>query len=730
MAAGPPTTISPGSGSSPGLVVNSLTPTFNWNAASGATGYGLYIRDMTADGTPLIYPNANGVTVIPLTGTSLVFPRPLASGHIYRWNMTSFSGSTEGGAVSSVLYFQTPTAMATGTATPPVVTQPPPVIANPPTIIFPGGTASAGIVVSSLTPEFRWNSVAGATGYGLYIRDMTATGTPLVYPNASGIASKLVPVLDAGFGPTFLLPSGYLVNGHTYRWNMTSFTGPTESSGVSSVLYFQTQLPTAVVAPPPVTFANPPTIISPGGTASAVTTVGSLTPEFRWNYVAGATGYGLYIRDMTAAGTPLVYPNASGAASKLPNVLDIGFGPSFVVPSGYLVNGHTYRWNMTSFTGSTESSGVSSVLYFQTPPVVSTATTAMPSSGIPSGTVAATPITINAPAVTAQPTSTSGNPAGIIQPTQPVVSTIPTTPTTQPPAPGQPDFSSSHYTTANHFWKRGFSPASTSPPNPPGCQLGNALGNCTWYAYGRILELGYDSQQLAVIAPPGHGDAKNWANNARGNNILVDSNPSVWAIAQSDSQDHVAVVESINGSMITVSESAYVGNNPLPTSTWNFLWRRRTVSSTWFNNYIHVSNSSIANTTATSPSPVISKTAVSSQKAAVTFSQPISATPTMQSQTPDSPTMPIEALKRSGHRAERPVIQFNLTVRSVPPQGGGVSGGGTYASGSSQTVNATPNTGFVFERWTEDGKTLSLLASYNFNIYDNHHLTAHFKKSR
>ena len=43
----PPTTNSPGSSSSPGTVVNTLTPTFSWNAASGATGYGLYIRDMT-----------------------------------------------------------------------------------------------------------------------------------------------------------------------------------------------------------------------------------------------------------------------------------------------------------------------------------------------------------------------------------------------------------------------------------------------------------------------------------------------------------------------------------------------------------------------------------------------------------------------------------------------------------------------------------------------------------
>jgi hypothetical protein len=58
---------SPGSSSSPGPVLTTLTPVFSWNAATGATGYGLYIRDMTASGTPLIYPNSSGTTSIPLT---------------------------------------------------------------------------------------------------------------------------------------------------------------------------------------------------------------------------------------------------------------------------------------------------------------------------------------------------------------------------------------------------------------------------------------------------------------------------------------------------------------------------------------------------------------------------------------------------------------------------------------------------------------------------------------
>jgi GH25 family lysozyme M1 (1,4-beta-N-acetylmuramidase) len=73
---------------------------------------------------------------------------------------------------------------------------------------------------------------------------MTASGTPLIYPNSSGTTS--IPLT----GTSFTLPSGYLVNGHTYRWDMTSFVNSTEGTSVSSTLYFQapsSTTPTALV---------------------------------------------------------------------------------------------------------------------------------------------------------------------------------------------------------------------------------------------------------------------------------------------------------------------------------------------------------------------------------------------------------------------------------------------------------------------------------------------------
>ncbi|MFZ1087548.1 MAG: kelch repeat-containing protein, partial [Terracidiphilus sp.] len=170
--------------------------------------------------------------------------------------------------------------------------------------------------------------------------------------------------------------------------------------------------------------------------------------------------------------------------------------------------------------------------------------------------------------------------------------------------PTQPDFSKSncnyvtspkicYYSSSNPFWEDGNAPVSTGSVDQNGNnQLSGALGNCTWYAYGRILELGASPTQMSIF----NNDASLWATDAP--SPWVDSNPTVHSIAQSDQQDHVAVVESLNDDgTITVTESSYCGPaDPhgcnQATSTWNFLWRNRTVyaynSNKWFSNYIHV----------------------------------------------------------------------------------------------------------------------------------------------
>ena len=63
-----------------------------------------------------------------------------------------------------------------------------------------------------------------------------------------------------------------------------------------------------------------------------------------------------------------------------------------------------------------------------------------------------------------------------------------------------PDFSSRYYTTDNHFWQDGDAPKSTMPKGRRS-NLGDSLGNCTWYAYGGVLlEFGYNIKQLDALA--------------------------------------------------------------------------------------------------------------------------------------------------------------------------------------------------------------------------------------
>jgi hypothetical protein len=140
-----PTIDSPGNTTLPGPVLPSLTPTFTWNQGNGATGYGLYIRNLTTDA--LVYPNSSGATTSPLTGTSLTLPPGvLTAGDSYRWGMTSFGGNTES-SQGSVLYFQAPAASSS--------------LAAPTNVQANGGTSPAEI-------HINWDAVTGAQSYEVW----------------------------------------------------------------------------------------------------------------------------------------------------------------------------------------------------------------------------------------------------------------------------------------------------------------------------------------------------------------------------------------------------------------------------------------------------------------------------------------------------------------------------------------------------------------------------------
>lgn len=70
---------------------------------------------------------------------------------------------------------------------------------------------------------------------------------------------------------------------------------------------------------------------------------------------------------------------------------------------------------------------------------------------------------------------------------------------------------------------------------------------------------------------------------------------------------------------------------------------------------------------------------------------------------------------------------YTITVSANPTNGGTVSGGGTYPSGSTCTIHATPNTGYTFMKWTKNGTTVSTNANYSFTVTGNATFVAHFQ---
>jgi len=68
-----------------------------------------------------------------------------------------------------------------------------------------------------------------------------------------------------------------------------------------------------------------------------------------------------------------------------------------------------------------------------------------------------------------------------------------------------------------------------------------------------------------------------------------------------------------------------------------------------------------------------------------------------------------------------------ITTTSLPSNGGSTSGDGEYAAGASATVTATPNVGYKFSKWLDNGAVVSTSSSYTFTVTTNRALVAKFK---
>ena len=85
---------------------------------------------------------------------------------------------------------------------------------------------------------------------------------------------------------------------------------------------------------------------------------------------------------------------------------------------------------------------------------------------------------------------------------------------------------------------------------------------------------------------------------------------------------------------------------------------------------------------------------------------------------------------------EMAIPWFNYIIMAIPTHSidavanpeiaGAVSGTGIYMDGLSATLNATPNFGYLFENWTENGEIVSTSAEYTFKVLEDKSLVANF----
>lgn len=205
----------------PAAVITTTTPTFSWNASTGATQY-----DVWADNTTT---GQNQIVRQTVAATSLTPANPLPHGQYTYWVRAENSAGSFGPWSGSYNFLIDSTAPAIPTITAP---------ASP---------------TANVTPTISWSASAGATRYDLWVNDVT-TGQGQVIrqqnlPSASFAPGSALPigsytawveafdntnatrgwsagysfVITAPAAPTGLSPSGLTtITPPTFSWNMVA----------------------------------------------------------------------------------------------------------------------------------------------------------------------------------------------------------------------------------------------------------------------------------------------------------------------------------------------------------------------------------------------------------------------------------------------------------------------------------------------------------------------------
>jgi hypothetical protein len=261
---------------SPGGLQSTTTPTLQWSASTGATGYYLTLTDQTTGRTLL--------DSLSLTATSYTVSVPLSASDMYQWQARAYDGT---GNVS--------------TASAPVTFTVTPNLAAP-------ALVSLASPVPTATPTLQWSAVANAAGYNVHLLD-TTTNTATVVTLAA---------------PTTQYTAAPLTDGHSYSWWVVAFDSAGNLGPAPAALTFTVQLlPT-------------PTPLTPSGVTTG-------TPTLQWSPVAGASGYVVEILDVTGK-QPLT-------VLKPTSVSDTSYTPSATTVDGNVsaptfTDGHIYQWQV------------------------------------------------------------------------------------------------------------------------------------------------------------------------------------------------------------------------------------------------------------------------------------------------------------------------------------------------------------------------------------------------
>jgi hypothetical protein len=261
---------------SPTGVISDATPTYTWNAVSNATWYCLYVNDSTGNKINQWYTSAQANCPLG-TGNCTATPTTEVRGAGQWWVRTYNSAGL--GPWSSGMSFTAPIPTAPSTATQ----------------ISPTGA------ISDTTPTYTWNAVSNTTWYCLYVNDSTGNKINQWYPAADAGCGN-------GVGTCTVTPTTE-VRGAGQWWVRTYNSGGLGSWSLT--MSFAAPTPAAPSAA---------TQVSPTGT------INDTTPAYRWNPVASATWYQLWVGDSSGTKISQWYAAAEAGCAD-------GVGTCSVTPS-------------------------------------------------------------------------------------------------------------------------------------------------------------------------------------------------------------------------------------------------------------------------------------------------------------------------------------------------------------------------------------------------------------